>query len=117
VDERHVLEAMLSRLIPADEHGPGALEAGVADYVAGRLPDTCALAALPDGFAELPPAEQDAVLAELEGTELFETVRLLAIQGMFGDPSYGGNAGGAGWRLLGYAGPRPVHTAEDQALA
>ena len=40
-----------------------------------------------------------------------------ARQGMFGDPSYGGNVDRAGWALLGYSGPRPVWTAADQGEA
>ena len=43
-DERRTLEAALARLIPADE-APGAVEAGVADYIDGLL----------DAFAFDPP--------------------------------------------------------------
>ena len=36
----------------------------------------------------------------------FELVRRHTLEGMFGDPSYGGNANFAGWDLIEYPGPR-----------
>jgi hypothetical protein len=95
------LAALLDRLVPSDEHGPGALESGVAAHVEEALADEpdldrrlAALAALPD--------------AELDGDPLFELVRRRTIEGTF--------AGPAGWALLGYPGPRAVWTAEEQAI-
>ena len=41
-------------------------------------------------------------------------LRLRAIEGYFGDPRWGGNAGRAGWAMLGYEGPRLVWSAYDQ---
>jgi hypothetical protein len=35
---------------------------------------------------------------------------------MFGDPSHGGNAGYAGWDLLGFPGVKVTFTGDDQAL-
>jgi hypothetical protein len=35
---------------------------------------------------------------------------------MFGDPSWGGNRAGAGWKLIGYRRPRLVWSAADQAI-
>src|SRR4029078_6077106 len=40
----------------------------------------------------------------------------LALGVMFGDPLWGGNAGHAGWRLLGYPGPRLEWTEAEQQL-
>jgi gluconate 2-dehydrogenase gamma chain len=112
--DRTTLAAVLERLIP------GAAEAQVIRYVERVAARDAAiyregLASLA-GFASLPAAEQDAVLARLEGDEFFELVRLHAIQGMFGDPLHGGNAGHAGWDLLGFPGAKVTYTAEDQAL-
>ena len=112
--DRETLAAVLERLIP------GAAEAQVIRYVeraAAAHADLYAegLAGVGD-FASLPPAEQDAVLSALEGGAFFELVRLHAIQGMFGDPSHGGNAGYAGWDLLGFPGLRVTFTEDDQAL-
>ena len=55
-------------------------------------------------------------LRALEGTAFFELVRAHVLEGMFGDPSYGGNIDHAGWRLLDYPGPRRLWTAREQAL-
>jgi gluconate 2-dehydrogenase gamma chain len=46
----------------------------------------------------------------------FAQLRQRAIEGMFGDPAWGGNLAGVGWRLLGYPGPRLVWSAEDQRI-
>ena len=129
-----VLEAMLARLIPADDLGPGAREAGVSRYVETALGDwhahhldayaeglatleQRALAAHGYGFARCDEAQQDSLLAQTERDgAFFELVRTHAIEGMFGDPRWGGNAGGAGWKLLGYPGPREQWTAAEQRL-
>lgn len=138
------LAAMLDRLIPADAQGPGAVDAGVLDYVmsryagpghdeAGRYArglehlDDLARRRHGTGFAASPAAAQDALLAELEAEALalpeaqrassfFETVLRHAREGMFGDPVHGGNRGYAGWDLLGYPDARRVWTAREQAL-
>jgi gluconate 2-dehydrogenase gamma chain len=126
--DRAVLDAVADRLIPADDTGPGAREARVIDYIERSLADayedhrdayTTGLAALGGaGFGELPPSRQYAILAELErqGDAFFELVRRHAIEGMFGDPAWGGNADRIGWDLLGYPGPRHVWTEAEQEL-
>jgi Gluconate 2-dehydrogenase subunit 3 len=131
-----VLAAALERLIPEDEHGPGALEAGVGRYVEGALErggdgvlarwraglealDELARAREGAGFAALAPEAQDRVLsaaADGPAAAFFEELRGRAIEGMFCDPAWGGNAGEAGWRLLGYPGPRHVWSAGDQRI-
>src|SRR5262245_40218658 len=40
--EARTLEAIVARLIPSDEHGPGALEAGAARYIDRALGDALA---------------------------------------------------------------------------
>jgi Gluconate 2-dehydrogenase subunit 3 len=119
-DERATLAAVLNRLIPGDEHGPGAAEAQVLRFVEQVAAEHGAayadgLAAL-EGLTALEPAEQDARLAAIEDTAFFELVRLHAIQGMFGDPSHGGNAGFAGWALLGFPGVKVTFAPADQVL-
>lgn len=131
--ERHCLEAMVSRLIPADAKGPGALEAGSAIYIESALRDayrsqipaySAGLAALDSRaraghgelFPALDPTQQDQILTDFErnatvgdyadGAVFFEMVRRHTLEGMFGDPSYGGNAKFAGWDLIGYPGLR-----------
>lgn len=138
--EAALLEAILDRLIPSDESGPGAREARVLRYIdralAGPLADlrdayaeglpaidTYAVAETGTRFVGLAADAQDALLAQIDaGTaaegpaSFFDTVRTHAIQGMFGDPSHGGNEGGAGWELIGFPGPKGTFAAEDQAL-
>ena len=137
-----VLTAALDRLIPGDEFGPSASEAGVGRYIEGMLGradpslradwrrsleqlDDLALARGGAGFADLDEASQDDLLevvaaggapASESTAAFFEMLRLRAIEGYFGDPRWGGNAGRAGWALLGYEGPRLVWSAYDQRL-
>jgi gluconate 2-dehydrogenase gamma chain len=130
-----VLAAMLDRLIPADEHGPGARAAGVCSYIERALAaehhdqrdayvrgltalQAVARARHGRSFDRLDAAAQHALLAETEreATAFFERVRRHAIEGMFGDPRWGGNRGYAGWELLGYPGPRAEWTERDQRL-
>lgn len=121
---RETLEAIADRLIPGDEHGPSATQAGAVTYIERALQGVYAehraayaagLAEL-EGFAALPPQAQDERLRALEGSAFFELVRTHVLEGMFGDPGYGGNLDQAGWRLLAYPGPRREWTEQEQAL-
>jgi gluconate 2-dehydrogenase gamma chain len=132
--ELAVLAAVLERLIPADEHGPGAREARVLRYVERRLDGPYAAyrevyasgLALLDAeavrshgarFTELAPGAQDELLREAEQRHgFFDLVLEHAMEGMFGDPVHGGNADRAGWALIGYPGPSHVWTEGDQEL-
>lgn len=81
-------------------------------------------------FLELPVSDQDSVLIDVEtgsatGTNagfdgssaaFFALVRGHVMQGTFGDPIYGGNAGFVGWDLLGYPGVRTTVTPMEQKL-
>jgi hypothetical protein len=53
-------------------------------------------------FAAAGSQAQIAHLTAVERTTFFETVRTLTLLGMFASPKYGGNYGGAGWRLMGF---------------
>ncbi len=128
------LEAVTARILPTDGQ-PGAREAGCVNFIdkalaheeaaarplyeAGLAGVDAAAARRGAPFAALPEAEQDALLAQLEaGTApgwpdaagpspvFFETVRVHTLIGFLADPSYGGNRGFAGWRVVGYPGPR-----------
>jgi gluconate 2-dehydrogenase gamma chain len=141
--EFQTLEAIVARVIPTDENGPGATEARAAEYIdralAGALASSreayaAGLAAL-DGyaratagpaFARLGPAAQDAVLRDLDANvatgftpdaaSFFNLVRAHTIQGTFCDPYYGGNANFVGWDLLAYPGIRLGVSAAEQRL-
>jgi hypothetical protein len=131
--EGATLEAVVARLIPADERGPGALEAGAATYIdralAGPLAasrdayrgglaalDRYARSARGARFAALVPADQDALLGDVEANAapgfgpgaagFFDLVLTHTIQGTFSDPAHGGNVDFIGWQMLGYPGIR-----------
>ncbi len=142
--ESDLLEAIVARLIPADENGPGAAEARAAHYIdralAGPLSSSrrayavglaavnaYAQSAKGVPFATLAAKDQDAVLSDMEknvakgftpnSSAFFNLVRTHTIQGMFGDPYYGGNANFVGWDLIGYPGLRMAVTADDQRMS
>jgi gluconate 2-dehydrogenase gamma chain len=138
-----LIDAVVNRLIPTDELGPGAREAGVPIYFersfAGHLSGersvfSAGLAAMEaaararhnNAFAQLSPDQQDEFLNAMEKNDVsdfrpdsrtfFNRIRQLTLEGMFGDPWYGGNRGFAGWDLIRYPGPRMAVSAEDQKL-
>jgi len=129
------LEAITGRIIPSD-HEPGAIEAGCVNFIDKALAhedaqarplyavgiagtDQVAQRRYARSFAKLAPAEQDEVLAALEqggapgwpegpvsSAVFFATVRAHTIIGFLADPKYGGNRDFAGWKVVGYPGPR-----------
>ena len=111
--ESDILEAIVARLIPTDDNGPGAAEARAAHYIdralagplsASRRAYAAGLAAVDAyaqsvkgaPFAKLTAADQDAVLSDMEknvakgftpnSSAFFTLVRTHTIQGMFCDP-------------------------------
>lgn len=130
--------ALMARLIPADEHGPGAVEAGAPVYLDRALAGFHAksLAAWRQGLGELdrrafatrPAAEQDALIAAMEKGELtgsafadggrafFALARLHTVEGLLCDPIYGGNQDFIGWTLIGYQGVQLYYSPETQRL-
>ena len=140
--EAATLDAVVARLIPSDDTGPGATEARAAQYIdralggalASSLPayrlglaavDAYARTSKAAAFPQLSPQNQDAVLSDMErnvatgvnaSAGFFNMVLAHTIQGTFGDPFYGGNADFVGWDLIGYPGVRLIATANDQRL-
>ena len=139
--EADLLDAIVERLIPSDEHGPGAREARAAHYIDRALGGALAssrqayasgLAALDryatssrgKRFLDLSTTDKDSVLIDVEtgaatgftgsSAQFFGLVLNHTRQGMFGDPYYGGNANFVGWDLLGYPGVRTMVTPADQ---
>lgn len=47
--------------------------------------------------------------------QFFAVVREHTIEGTFGDPAYGGNHGGIGWKMVGFPGAQWGYTAEQMA--
>ena len=135
------VEAMTARIIPGTPADPGAREADVIVYVDRELQpldrrgvealDRRAHEAHGATFVDCTDEQQDAMLADLlaevaptldtpgvdEDTSLIAyfgaVVHQHTIEGMFGDPAYGGNRDGAGWKLLGFPGARWGYSAEE----
>jgi gluconate 2-dehydrogenase gamma chain len=137
------LEAFIDPLIPRDENGPGAVDAGAQNYIERQLAGY--LSAEKDTFiagleavdayarrthgsplADLSVEQRDEVLTAIDtnraeglptGRAFFNRARRLTLEGMFGDPYYGGNKNFAGWDLIKYPGPRPATSPEDQKMS
>jgi gluconate 2-dehydrogenase gamma chain len=141
--EADILEAICARLIPSDENGPGAAEARAAHYIDRALTgplrvsrdayaaglaaiDVHAQAKKGAPFTRLAPADQDAVLTDMESNAatgfvpnaatFFNLVRTHTIQGTFCDPYYGGNADFVGWDMVGYPGLRLSVGPDEQRM-
>ncbi|MGB6946703.1 MAG: gluconate 2-dehydrogenase subunit 3 family protein [Bryobacteraceae bacterium] len=141
-EQIRILAAFADRIIPKDDLGPSASESGVTEYINRALGDYLAgektafiegLEAM-DAFArrsqggalvELTPDKQDAVLTAMENGNaegfadaraFFNRARRLTMEGMFGDPYYGGNKNFAGWDLIRYPGPRMATSQNEQKM-
>jgi gluconate 2-dehydrogenase gamma chain len=113
------MDAFCAQIIPSDEEGPGAREAGslyFIDYVLKHtepnqqpvfrkglqmLGDDAA----PHKFSELPNEQQIAIMKKIEATAEFQTMRNYTVIGFVGDPKYGGNRDESGWKYLGFENP------------
>jgi gluconate 2-dehydrogenase gamma chain len=141
-DERKLLEAYLDRLVPKDEHGPGAVECGAIGYMETQLSgalaaekpnflrglggiEAFALANHGSRFVELSAETRDAVLTAMESGSaagfansraVFSRIRRLTLEGMFSDPHYGGNSNFAGWDMIRYPGPRLAVGPAEQSM-
>jgi gluconate 2-dehydrogenase gamma chain len=141
--EADTLEAIVARLIPSDENGPGATEARAAHYIdraltgplrTSRNAYAAGLAAIDAyaqtrkgvAFAQLSAPEQDAILTDMEknvatgfapdAATFFNLVHAHTIQGTFCDPYYGGNANFVGWDLIGFPGLRMAVAEDEQRM-
>ena len=141
--EADTVNAICARLIPTDSNGPGATEANVGRYIDWALGgglayfresyqqgldqlDRYCRSVHSRPFVELTPAQQDAVLTNMQNNTatgfpgaqaFFNLIRGHAVEGMFGDPLHGGNANLVGWTLIGYPGIKIAGvTARDQSL-
>jgi len=128
-NQARLLEAVAARIFPATDT-PGAIEAGAITYIERALEgayrpllpkyrrglrdlDSYARTSFGRSFLDLNEAQQDAILGEIEagraqgfrdGEEFFKLVRSHVLEGVFGEPSYGGNHDMVGWRLVGFPG-------------
>ncbi len=123
------LQAALDRIVPADDY-PGAWEAGVGNYILRQLEgdshhllpvyrlgldglDAEAVTAWGAHFADLYPARQDALLANLErgiaGTSwlipssgFISALIQHTVEGYYADAAQGGNHGEKSWQMIGF---------------
>ena len=129
VRQARFIDAIAGRILPATDT-PGAVEAGAVFYIdralAGPYPHLLAryargLRALDKhtkrqfgaSFEKLSGEQQDSALGDLEsgkiaglrdGEAFFELLRTHVLEGVFGEPSYGGNKDMIGWKLVGFPG-------------
>ncbi len=129
--EWKTLDALVSRILPSDD-GPGAREAGVVAFIDRQLsspplavlaPVVVELAKRIDlhaekvhgrAYADLPHADQDAILTKLSRAELslslperplYEALHSLTLEGFLSDPNHGGNLEQVGWKYVRFAEP------------
>jgi gluconate 2-dehydrogenase gamma chain len=129
--EFETVAAACERIFPHDDEDPGAIELGVPIYIDRALAhddylhwsnrfrqgvqdlDDEAQNQLKNRFHRLEASDQDDILEDWESGspvqhEFFRMLVHLTLEGAFGDPSYGGNRGGLGWRLIGFAPDAPM---------
>jgi gluconate 2-dehydrogenase gamma chain len=94
------IERLSDLIIPADELGPGAKEAGVIYFIDRALAtfDADKRPLYADGVA----ASRGKSIESIERTEFFETLRQHTIMGFLASPAWGGNRDKAGWKLIGF---------------
>lgn len=131
-DDYAVVGAACERILPKDDD-PGALEAGVPEYI-DRMLQSPELARMREdfiqgtahlqkrarrmykkGFAELNGEQQDTLLRLFRESapgsgeaHYFELLMTLTLEGYLGDPSYGGNKNRVGWALVGFQVGEPL---------
>jgi gluconate 2-dehydrogenase alpha chain len=144
-DEARALTALFERMFPADESGAGATEIGVVAYVDRALAgadrdraeeyrlglaalDRTAVGRYRRPFAACAIEQQDALITALaagdltelvtpRGSTFFELLRAHLQEGLFADPSYGGNRDKLGWAVLGHPGVWLENSAEENLSA
>ncbi len=127
--QRETFEAATARVLPSDED-PGAREANVVEYIDRELARPgnekikramlAGIVALDNyarrlggrRFVELGAEEQDDILHQIQkasdrGQDFVKFLVLLTLEGFAGDPMYGGNLNGAGWKFIGYGPGNP----------
>jgi gluconate 2-dehydrogenase gamma chain len=114
------VDAIASQIVPSGAT-PGAHEAGVVyfidhvhagvwkengqEFLAGLTDFQAKCAKHHPGvaqFADLSFADQTAYLQHIEHTSFFGGMKFLTVVGLLALPSYGGNAGKLGWKLVGF---------------
>ena len=114
------IEAIAAQIIPSTD-GPGAREAGVIFFIDRALSTFDAdereayrtgMAKIQERRKELFPnstsiaslanEQQIALVQAIEDSGFFDLLRTHTVMGFLGDPSYGGNRSGIGWKQIGF---------------
>jgi len=114
------IEAIAAHIIPSTD-GPGSREAGVIYFIDRALStfDADQREAYRTGMAQLQQKrkelfpnstsiasltnqQQIALIRAIETSDFFELLRTHTVLGFLGNPSYGGNRGGIGWKQIGF---------------
>jgi gluconate 2-dehydrogenase gamma chain len=141
-EEAETVESICNRLIPSDEHGPGASEARAVHYIDKSLAShnkdvrehyMVSIEAINryagktrgHAFHQLIDDHQNSILLALQnnkvpgclpsGSGFFNMIRSHTIDGTFCDPYYGGNQNFVGWDMLKYPGIRLSASETDVA--
>ncbi len=129
IAQSQTLEAIVSRIIPADDT-PGAVESGVLDYISAQLQGDMrgkislyqagleatnaeSLACYNCPFVHLPALQQDTLLTNLEqgqvrtpwpvsSREFFLMLVNHTAEGFYSDPAGGGNRDALSWKMIGF---------------
>jgi gluconate 2-dehydrogenase gamma chain len=127
--EAEIVKAAAARILPTTDT-PGATEAGAVFYIDRALAeaypklrpayrkgcaalDRQARRRFKRSFVALSAEEQDSLLADFEqgrvtsypkAADFFALLRRHTMEGVLGEPAYGGNRGLVGWRLVGFPG-------------
>ena len=129
IRQARLIDGIAARIFPTTDT-PGSVEAGAVFYLDRALAEAYpellsfyarGLRALDKhsrkqfggAFLKLSDDQQDAVLRDFaagrvddfaKAGEFFETARNHILEGVFGEPKYGGNRDMIGWRLVGFPG-------------
>lgn len=94
------ITAVMRRLLPHEDLDPAVYRDAVTAFSQTAMNNETAMAGLAKlesrSFLDLPASEQLAILAEIENTPFFNTVRAAAIRSVYGDERT--------WEMLGYGG-------------
>lgn len=132
-EEWITMEAVCERIYPADKD-PGATDANVVNYIDAQLQhlpvssfvpvvksvvrtlDRFAMLKARTRFAQLPVADQIAMIKKMEqsragrfaGARVMRILVAITLEGVFGDPVYGGNKDKVGWKHIGFSPQLPA---------
>ena len=142
-EEARIVEAMTARIIPGSPGNPGAKEAGAVIYIDRALAgffsplqtfyregiaefDRLSRSRFGSGFLGLSESQQNDFLRSIEGSlgderlgklsQFFAVVYQHTLEGTFGDPIYGGNRDGVGWKMVGFPGAQWSYSPEQMKL-